>query len=793
MVNLKRILTLSAPFVAFLGSGSGFASPAATDGNSGNETSAASGGGQTAVTPHDSALQEIIVTAQKRTERLSDVPMSITAASKQQLQQIGITDTNQLEKLVPGFTYQQTNFGVPVFSLRGIGDFDTTLGVSPAVSVYMDQIALPYSAMTRGSVLDLERVEVLKGPQGTLFGQNSTGGAINYIAAKPTENFEAGTTIDYGRFNEFDTEEFVSGPLAQGLSARVALRTEERGDWQQNYTRSDELGAKHFYNGRVLLDWAPDAGLNFELSLNGWKDTSDSQAPQFMYFSPTVPLAAGGYPPAFKALAGYPAAPQTPQAADWDEDSSLRRDDNFYQVGLHADWRISDSVSLNSLTAYSLYKTLSPTDTDGTDYRDLTVIIDGRLNSFSQELRLNGKYDERLNWMIGGNYQRDTADEAQTSLLGSTNSTVGPLHYDDLVAINDQRVRTASAFGGIDFGFTEQLTAQGSVRYTHQDRDFTGCTADAGDGQLASAFGLLSTILSGSPTTIASGSCVTFGPNFKPLPAVDSELNQNNISWRGGLNWKVDPHTLMYANITKGFKAGGFPTIPAAFESQLTPIRQESVLAYEMGFKISPVRTLQLDGAAFYYDYKDKQILGYAIIQPFGNLPELVSIPKSRVDGAELQATWRPIEGLTLSAGGTYVDSRVQSNPVNPVDPFGNTSNFVGEQFPSTPHWQGLLNTQYEFALANQLNGFIGANGSYRSASYAAFGDSPSFKIDDYGLLDLRTGIKSSDGAWRLEFWGRNVTNKYYWNTVEHVTDAVTRITGMPRTYGVSVSYRFLH
>ncbi len=135
----------------------------------------------------DFAEGEIVVTAQKRNERLSDVPMSITAASSEQLESRGIANTDDLAKLVPGFTFQKSNYGLPIYYIRGVGFSDTTLGVSPAVTVYVDQIPLPFSPMSRGAILDLERVEVLKGPQGTLFGQNSTGGAINYIAARPTD------------------------------------------------------------------------------------------------------------------------------------------------------------------------------------------------------------------------------------------------------------------------------------------------------------------------------------------------------------------------------------------------------------------------------------------------------------------------------------------------------------------------------------------------------------------------------------------------------------------------------
>src|SRR5882672_3581479 len=204
----------------------------ATEANSAAQDSSASADARagSAVT----GLSEIVVTAEKRSEKLSDVPLSITAITGNQLADRGIVSTADLEKLVPGFTYRSSQYGTPIFSIRGIGFYDEQVALEPTVTVYVDQVPLPYARMTEGAALDLERVEVLKGPQGTLFGQNSTGGAVNYIAAKPTSSFEAGVDATYGRFNEFDAGGFVSGPIAEGLGARFAFKSEQRGDWQQS-------------------------------------------------------------------------------------------------------------------------------------------------------------------------------------------------------------------------------------------------------------------------------------------------------------------------------------------------------------------------------------------------------------------------------------------------------------------------------------------------------------------------------------------------------------------------------
>lgn len=733
-------------------------------------------------------LYEIVVTAQKRAESINSVPISITAVSGAELERRGITDTNQLERVVPGFTYQQSTYGVPVFAMRGIGFFDTTLGVSPTVTVYVDQIPLPFSAMTRGAILDLERVEALKGPQGTLFGQNSTGGAINYIPARPTDELIGGFDLSYGRFNSVEANGFVSGPLSETLAARVAVRVERQDEWQRSSTRDAELGRKEFYNGRLLLDWTPVDSARFSLTVNAWQDDSDTQAVRFEGYAPLVP----GYQPVIDALENYPETPRDPRAAGWDPGRDLERQDDFYLLGLRGDIDVSSSVTLTSITAYSEYETWAPSDVDGTDYTDLLITIDGKLESLSQELRLAGSAGDRLTWMIGGNYQDDFAGEYNPILSGSSVSSIGPFRFTNWFLRNEQDITTKSAFASGDLELTPTLTAQLSARYSTQDRDFAGCTQDSGDGRMAAALGFLSSLATGVPTTITPGTCVTLANDGTPQPIVRSSLDEDNVSWRTGLNWKPDSGTLVYANVSKGYKAGSFPTLAAAFASQLSPVSQESVLAYEVGSKLSLLgRSLQVNGAIFNYEYSDKQILGYAVVPGFGNLPRLVSIPESRVRGAEIDIAWQALDGLRVGAGVTYVHSKMLEDPAVPIDAFGNPTTFVGEQFPNTPQWQAVADVAYERAIGGGWVGFFDISASYRDDSSAVLGESQELRIDGYALVDVRVGIESEDEAWRLSVWGRNVTDRYYWNNAAHVGDTVTRAAGMPATYGVTVSRRF--
>jgi iron complex outermembrane recepter protein len=734
---------------------------------------------------HDaSVLSEIIVTAQKRSERLSDVPMSIAAVSGDQLQDRGVTQVDDLQKIVPGFTARPSDAGIPIYSIRGVGYFDKSLAASPTVSIYVDQVPLPFSAMAQGVVLDLERVEVLKGPQGTLFGENSTGGAINFIANKPTQTFKAGATVGAGNFGAVNASGFVSGPISDSLTARLALSTDQRGDWQRSETRDDTLGQRNFSAGRLLLDWTPTDALSFELNLNGWLNKSDTQASQFVAFAPSV---ATGYSDNFAALEAYKPVGNDPRIADWDPNTSFARNDHLYQVSLHADWALSPSITLTSITAYSNLHERVPLDIDGTAIAEFNDLQTGYIEAVTQELRMDGtSFGDKLKWMVGGNYEHDRTGDYEVGILSYSVTGVGPLRYRDIATSAYQKIDTAAAFVSTDYSLLSNLTASASARYTASDDSYRGCVADTGDGTAAQAFSLLAS----SP--IGPGQCVTLDPvTLAPVPVIANSLNENNVSWRVGLSWKPNSLSLLYANVTQGYKAGAFSIVPAVFPSQADPVVQEKVQAYEAGFKSALLEnTVRLNGAVFYYDYTNKQTQG---TKPtlFGPLPGLVTIPASAITGAELEANWKPTGGLTLAVNGTYVRSRIESHLLIP-SPLGEPTDVHGEAFANTPKFQASADVQYDFPVAKDLSGFVGGSVSYRTSSYTAIATSnPDFRLPSYALLDLRAGVQTDDAKWRLELWGRNVTDRFYVPSVIRYADTISRYAGMPATFGAAVSYRY--
>ena len=742
------------------------------------------------------AVADIVVTAQRRSQSINKVGISIQAASGAELLNRGLTNTDDLVKIVPSLSIAKTALTVPVYTLRGVGFYDTALASTSTVSVYTDEVPLPFPAMTTGASLDLSRVEVLKGPQGTLYGSNSTGGAINYISAKPTSTLSAGGTVSVARFGRVEAQAFISGPVSDTLRLRLAGQTQQGGDWQYNYTRNAKAGGADQSGGRFLAEWEPTPRLTALLNVNGWYNKSDSQFPQTIAFSPLVAANLPLLPTATSAgLASQPNAPANNRAADWPSSFpyGYRHDDGFYQISARIAYKLTDDLTLTSLTAYDRLTVRAGVAAQGTTLQDESFYQVGRIEAVTQELRLAGKLG-KLRYIAGANFLGSSVRDTYTAMFQDSTATISlglPLQSYFLDTHN--RDRNYAGFGNLEYDLTSRLNLQGGIRYTSNTRQFDGCLADSGDGYYAAIQNKRSQSLTGvAPANPATaGQCVTLiGPNYQP-GRYYSTLQQNNVSWRVGLNWTFPTGSLLYANVSRGYKQGAFPTISASVASQFTPAGQESLLAYEMGLK-TPLfnRKVQLNAAAFYYDYSDKQILGRVLDPVLHSLQRLVNIPQSHIVGGEVEVTARPINGLTLSAAMTYVKSRIDGSFVN-YDNFAVQRQFAGEAFPFTPEFSGNADAQYEVPIGHDRKAFIGSSLSWNGPTYAALGDLPEQYIKAYALLDLRMGIAAQDDRWRLTLWGKNVTDTYYYTNAYRYIDYFSRLTGQPATYGATFSFRY--
>jgi iron complex outermembrane receptor protein len=761
----------------------------------------------------DIGIAEIVVTAQKRSENINDVPLSITAASADELIKRGVTDVAGLAKVVPGLQFTESFTGTPIYTLRGIGFYDVNFTAGSTVAIYVDEVPLPFTVQAQMANLDLERVEVLKGPQGTLFGQNATGGSINYIAAKPTSTAKAGFDLSANNFGQVDASGFVSGPLSDTVRARVAVSTVQFGAWQKSVSRNDKLGDQNRLAGRLLLDFTPSDRLSFRLNVNGWQDKSETQAAQFLALNPNVPGILEAFYPAYLGLTP---APRDNRKADWTPGFDLRRDASQFQASLRSSLDVTDQLQLVSISNYIKFSERRSNDPDGTTLDNVRFDLAANLETFSQELRLVGDFD-RVSLIAGVNYDRTTAEEndatnfvdaSVTPLFSVFPSSAGKL-FQNSPYFSNQRYRNAAVFGNVDLRLTDQIILHGGARYTEFSGRAEGCTLDSPNNALSGGLGDIFNSVRGSvgygPTTFPVGGCVTSNdsnpadPQTFLVPGIFvSRLKEHNVSWRAGVDFKPADRVLVYASASKGFKAGQFPTLQANLFSQLRPATQESVLSYELGFKLGlSDRTLQLNGAVFHYDYSNKQFRGRIFDPIFGPVETLINVSDSRVRGAELQVTWAPTRGFLMTVGGSYLDSKVASAPkFNVYDPLGAIIDITDSPFPYTPKWQITGDAEYRWSVGGRLEAFAGVSGYYQSETASTFADrvsgtNPLYTNKAYATLDLRAGVTNPNAGWTLSLFGRNVTDTYYWTNATRILDTSVRITGRPATYGASFSARF--
>ena len=469
------------------------------------------------------------------------------------------------------------------------------------------------------------------------------------------------------------------------------------------------------------------------------------------------------------------------------------------QANGRIDYDLSDDFKLTSLTSYSHYKENQLFTNTGTNLPSYTRSR-GKVDTLFQELRVAGSFLDHGQVIVGANLERDHVYQGNSPF--QTGGTIAysfvPLGlpvFSNFFEFTDQHSNSKAVFGNLDYDLTDTVRIYGGARYTSARTHFTGCSNDSGDGVASADFiGFYNFIRSqiGLPALppAARGACLTSGPAIAPMLA-DNRLREHNVSWRGGLDWKPAPSTLLYFNVSRGYKQGNFPDLGATQVVQYSAAKQESVTAYEAGFKTHALLpSLQINGAVFHYDYRDKQVFGYFIDQVFGPINRLVNIPKSRINGAELEVSWMVAKGLTLSANGSYISSRILDNYTN-FNAFAQSQNFGGEAFPNTPKWSGASSLDYRFPLSDSFDGFAGGDVTYQSQTNSQLGDQPLTYVKHYALLDLRAGVEAPDGRWKVSVYGRNVTNEYYWTAAYRITDTSVRYAGRPATYGVAVNFKF--
>ena len=688
----------------------------------------------------DSALQieEIIVTAQKREQNLNDVSVAVTVFTGADIREQRLGQPIDLAAQTPNLNINET-FGNTItnVSIRGLGLNDYAVNNNPAAGIYVDEVYLVSPAMLGFQLFDMERVEVLKGPQGTLYGRNTTAGAMRFISRKPTEELEGYLSADYGRYDHFLLEGALSGRIAEGLTGRVAVQTSQRTDgFQLNRATGDKVGEIDRTAWRGLLNWQPSENLDILLNVHGGVDKSDTLLIKVdNVFTPVD----DGIADPYSSAAG--------------NDTEL--DNENYGVSLTINWDLSNNLTLTSVTGYEDYERSHDEDRDGTTLVQLDGLFLNEIEQVSQELRLTYVRDDYI--LIGGVfYERDEVSTRDRFDSSDLLPLFGPA-FATAQAIGNEYAQDSDSyavFGHAEWQFHEDWKFIAGLRYTEEDKEFTD------------AFTFL--LVGGDRTEI------------QVFPPVSNDYSVSNLSGKVGIDYTGLENALLYASFSRGFKSGNFQGQLTFNPADLQPFGKDLVTAYEIGAKTQLLNnSLQFNVSAFFYDYEGVQIYGPIYQTIVGPLFGITNAGDAEVYGAEFDLLWRVAEGLDIRLGLGLLDTEITDSFVPNVA--------EGSQLPNSPDMNFNAGVKYQWNLTPGLVADIMLDTSYKDdVSYDIVNQPMETLEDGYWITNARAGISSANGSWGIHFWGKNITDEVYRTQVLTSTVGFGENYGLPATYGVS-------
>lgn len=728
---------------------------------------------QSTVDPSNGAsgeVGEIIVTAQRRSERLQDVPVSISAVAGDEIARQKIATPSDIVAFVPNLQAASTvGEGIPVFSLRGVSMSDYSINQQGPVATYVDEVYRGTFPLLGLDLYDVERVEVLRGPQGTLYGKNTTGGAVNIISKKP--GFEAGGYLSAGLGNYGRKE--ASGAYQLGLSdttaARLAFTYANANGWFHNESPGEpNPEALRQYGVRGSLLYSASESLNFLLRLSASKQDPINYG---IYGRPGANGTGNGV---YAAFGGQDYSRSGLGKYDIESNHVLRRLHKTYGVALTSNWNVSDALTLTSITSFDHGKLFIPEDADGSPLQVLEDDIRGTARQFAEDLRLASHRDEGLNYILGAYYNEErmrtgTAFSYYTDVDANSDGAVDA--EDCLVnfvfaCIYRNRFRqvkkNTAVYADVNTKVSPHVILRGGVRVTHDTGSIPNYTA----GVLGADGTPIANTIPGDPHDFAATARASF--------------SKNNVSGKIGIDYKTDRDNLLYASVSRGYRASSFNAQAYFLPTELNVARPELLTAYELGFKSQYLsRTLTVNAALFYYDYKDQQALN---VDAATLAQTLVNIPKSRIAGGELELAVRPSSALRITLGVGALDTKIEDGIVSGV-------RLDGNRLPNAPSLSVTAGVDWDIFRSNagQLVGSVQV--SHSSKQYFELFNVDRIADDGYTLLNAQLSYRSPNDRYGISLWGRNLTDQYYFRSAIDVSGFGFDYfhLGAPRTYGVTL------
>lgn len=715
-----------------------------------------------------SALEEIIVTAQKREENLQDVSVSVTALSSKQMRDIGLKYSNDLSQFVPNVEIDRPFGGQTAkIHIRGSGSIDFHSNAQTTIGFYVDEVYLPNIYEHGVAFFDLERVEVLRGPQGTLYGRNATGGAINIITAKPQQEFSGYGLVSYGNFDAARLEGAVTGGITENLASRVAFTYANDDGWMEGRTLfpgtvgGDDFNDTDYYAWRGMLAWNPQDNLEVLLNAHGSQDNSSGFSYQHIgtvdpnTFANTCD---GTVRDDCIDFFGYRDPDGIEERGDpTTGDFNLQGPADYETIGgyLRVDWKL-EKFTITSITAYDEFQRFHTEDADASPATISHNFYRDKVHGWSQELRLTSTTRGPWDWILGLYYSEDE--------LHSNNlyNFFGFLTFQDY----EQDQSSIAGFANVGYQINEQFKVYAGIRYTEDEVEMDH-KSDLFD----------------PPPPVGFGTGLSpFDPGSSASPSFD------DVIWKVGVDYAPKENWLLYAHVGRGYKSGGV-SVGFGDPGEFNIYDPEKLLAYDAGFKSTLFGgKALLNVSGFYYDYRDLQTFDQAA-GSFGNFVSVIdNADKAEFVGAEAELRAKPVEALDLLFGLSYLDTEFKefTRLLTGEDLSGNKNVF-------SPEWKVTGLARYEWQAPRVLEGKMAASfdWSWVDDVYHGVDNEHADRGKAHWLIGGRLSYFTLGDKLEIALWGQNLSDKKYRTETFDLRSAglLTSIPNRPRSYGAEIRY----
>ncbi|QNA86466.1 TonB-dependent receptor [Sphingomonas sp. So64.6b] len=728
----------------------------------------------------DDAGGEIVVTARRQSERAQDVPIALSVLTGASLERTGGYTLTDVQFQTPSLTAYNSNPRNSSIGIRGIGVSSASDGLDTSVGVYIDNVYLGRPGMALSDLIDVDRVEVLRGPQGTLFGRNNSAGVLNITTRKPEFTFGGTAELSAGNYSYNQERISITGPLIDGLLAfRVTGFNTHRDGVFDNIKTGIGANSVGRSGGRIQLLATPASNFTLRLSADYSIEDDTCCVSATKLVLPASLSATTNRTLQTLAALGYVPAPN-----NYSQNNALQNMKTDQKgVSLQADWDLG-FASLTSITAWRYWHFNPLQDSDGTPLDVIQVnVAQTKDDQYSQEVRLASP-PGRFSWQVGAYlFHQKLKDHFILNQFGTDASNFyttyarfanpaapaiviapGSQYLDDV----DTTVDSVAAFAQANFSVTDRLTLTGGIRYTHDKRSGTSDTSTIGTPYV--------------PTSI-------------PFH-YDVSVTDDNVSYLASISYKLADDVLTYASYSTGYKGSGLNLNSAVSAGTPLVLAPEKVRNWELGLKSQFFdRRLTLNLSGFSTNLSGLQA---NIVPTNGNRSYLANVGDVRSRGVEVDASLRATDNLTISANGSYNDATYKSYANAPC-PVGVTGicDLTGKPLFQAPKWVGNATIDYHFELANEVRPYALAQVSYRSSTFGTADAGPYSRIDSYALANFRIGAAFGKGRYDLSAWVNNVFDKKYFQNLS--TTAIVGTSpfaysgqlGTPRTAGATLRVNF--